>query len=315
MSKLEECVIKWQSTIHTVSSNVNIAIWTDNDLDGAGSALALLKVYKDKIKNLYIKDVSDYTFVGEFKGWVETNYDKYDVIFITDLFVPDELIPHVDRPKVVIIDHHQTHIDVKDRIKHAKTIIEPCTSCTKLIRQKFEKVLEGHVSLDLAELFDIIDDYDCYELKYPETLKLNAVYHSYNKPRTEKFIARFGGGINPFNLQELNAIKLSFNKLKDLIDTAEFFEGELKGCRVVSCVAEHSINEIAHYALKHFNADIAIVVIPKTQGVSFRKSKTCPIKLNKLSEIMCRGGGHEYAAGGKITDAFLKFTTTLKPCR
>ena len=53
LSKLEECVIKWQSTVHTVSSNVNIAIWTDNDLDGAGSALALLQVYKNKVNTAH----------------------------------------------------------------------------------------------------------------------------------------------------------------------------------------------------------------------------------------------------------------------
>lgn len=316
LSQYEECVIKWQSTVHTVSKAMNVAIWTDNDLDGAGSALALKHVYKDKIKNLFLKDVSDYTFIGEFKGWVETNYDKYDVIFITDLFIPDELIPYVDRPKVVIIDHHQTHIDVRGRVKHAKCILETCTSCVKLIQQKFKSVLDGQLSPELLKLFQLIDDYDCYELKYPETLQLNAVYHSYNRPKSEKFITRFETGIKPFNLQELNTIQLINRKFDELIETAEFYEGRLKGYKVVSCVAEHSINEIASYALSKFDADISIVVIPKTQSVSFRKKKVgCDIKLNKLSELLCGGGGHEYAAGGKITEAFLNFTRILKPCK
>ena len=77
-------------------------------------------------------------------------------------------------------------------------------------------------------------------------------------------------------------------------------------------MASNSINEVAHYCIKKLGADIAIVVIPFSMSVSFRKNKeTCSIKLNKLAEALCDGGGHEYASGGKITDKFLAFTKSL----
>jgi oligoribonuclease NrnB/cAMP/cGMP phosphodiesterase (DHH superfamily) len=290
---------------------VKIAIWTDNDLDGACSALALRHVYKDKAEEIYIREVSDYEIVGCLKGWIDTNYDNYDLIFITDLFVPDELIPYVDKKKVVIIDHHLSHLEVKDRYKVASVCIHTYPSCVRLIQDKFKKVL-SNISQPLTALFDIVNDYDSYQLKFSETLKLNAVYHSFNKPKIDKFISRFENGFDAFNVQEQNAIKLYFNKLKDQLERAEYFEGTLKGYKVVSCVADFGINEVAHNAIKKFKADIVFIVMLNTQSVSIRKNKdTCDINLAKLAELLCNGGGHQYAAGGKITDKFLAFTKTL----
>lgn len=293
---------------------MNIAIWTDNDLDGAGSAFALKCLYGDKA-NIMIREVNDHEFTGVFKGWQEQNYYNTDLIFITDLFVPDDLLPYVDRGKVVVIDHHKSHVDVKSRYKVAKNIIEECSSCTNLILEKFKSGLKDKITPEQYALFRIIDDYDSYQLKFGETLKLNAVYHSFNKPKVSKFIDAFKDGLREFNTFEQNAIKLYFNRYKEQIDNAEFFTGDIKGFKVVSCCASAAINEVAHHALKQYNADIAIIVMPKTQSVSFRKNKSsCTIHLNKLAELLCNGGGHEYAAGGKITENFLNFTKTLTPC-
>lgn len=290
---------------------MKIAIWTDNDLDGAASALALKLIYKHKADTFFIKDTNDHDLVGYIKGWITQNYELYDRIFITDLFVPDELIPYIDKPKVVVIDHHTSHIEVSHRYKNATVCIQAYTSCVKLIWDKFNK----NRAIDNPEidtLFNIVDDYDSYQLKYNETLKLNAVYHSFNKPRVDKFIERFEEGFNDFNIQEQNAIKLYYNKLKDQLNTVTYYTGSLKGYKVVSCCADFAINELAHFSLKKFNADIAFIVMPNTMSVSIRKNKDrCDINLAKLAEILCDGGGHVYAAGGKITDKFLNFTKTL----
>ena len=45
----------------------------------------------------------------------------------------------------------------------------------------------------------------------------------------------------------------------------------------------------------------------KIGTVSFRKLKTCSVHLGKLASALCDGGGHEYAAGGKVCDKFLDF--------
>lgn len=290
---------------------MKIAIWTDNDLDGAGSALVIKHFYKNKAE-LTIKEVNDFEFPGLYKGWYQKEESEFDKIFITDLFIPEDILDLVDSSKVIIIDHHQSHLDVKDRYKKAKVIINLEGSCTKLIVDKF-KITD--LNSEQVKLVNIVNDYDSYTLTYPESLKLNAVYHAFNKPKVDKFIDRFEKGFTNFTPLELNAIKLYFNKYKNAIESSQFYIGEVKGFKVVSTFADTAINEIAHYSLKKFSADISIVVNLNTKNVSFRKNKTtCNLPLDKLANALCDGGGHEYAAGGKVTDKFVSFTKNLKLC-
>jgi hypothetical protein len=53
----------------------------------------------------------------------------------------------------------------------------------------------------------------------------NAIYRTYNSPRTIKFIEAFKDGHRPFNAKEQNAIKLYYNRYKETIDTTDVFLG------------------------------------------------------------------------------------------
>ena len=165
----------------------------------------------------------------------------------------------------------------------------------------------------IFESVKIIDDYDFYTLKYKQTLELNAIYSSYTKPRFQTFIKDFKNGIRPFTIQEQNAIKLYFNKLKDIVQ-GDCYRGMIKEYFVISCFADYAVNEVAHFMLKKYNADIIFIVNVNSKAVYIRRSKNCNAKLDVLSKLLCDGGGHEYAAGGKITENFLKFTKTLNKC-
>jgi oligoribonuclease NrnB/cAMP/cGMP phosphodiesterase (DHH superfamily) len=71
------------------------------------------------------------------------------------------------------------------------------------------------------------------------------------------------------------------------------------------------INDICDHLLKTYNSDIVFFVNTNSSHVSFRKKKTCNVNLAKLAEFLCGGGGHEYAAGGKITEKFMNFSKQL----
>lgn len=289
---------------------MNVKVFTDNDLDGACSALLLAEVHKND--NISITEIIDATFYDTVKAWAATNIN-YDVVYVTDLFVPDSVLPLLDNKKVVIIDHHKSHIDVKDRYKEAKVVMKEETSCSKLIYELFAKKLT-HLKPSHKRLVDIVDDYDCYQLKYADTLKLNAVYRGYNRPRVDRFIESFKSGMREYTAPELGSINIFFKKLKAHLEDVQMYHGEIKGNKVISFFCDFAINEVAHFLLKKTGAQVAIIVMPRIGAVSFRKrDKNCDIKLNKLAEILCEGGGHEYAAGGKITDKFLEFTKLLKP--
>ena len=296
---------------------MRICVWTDCDLDGAGSALLLKFFYKDRYTTFEIREVQKHRisdFVGEFKGWYK-DIDWYDKVFITDLHVPHELTELVDNEKFVIIDHHKSFVEeVKSRFQKAKTIVQQHTSTTDLIYTKFKIKDNVEFTDDLKLLVNTINDYDCYDLKLPNSISLNAIFNSYNYPRVEKFIDNFESGYRQFNIHEQNAVKLFFKQLKDQLQTTEYYRGNIKSYSVVSCFCNFAINEMAHFTLKKYNADIVILVNTVTNQVYFRKAKGCTAALDVLANKLCEGGGQEYAAAGRITDTFLNYTKLLTPC-
>ena len=296
---------------------MRICVWTDCDLDGAGSALLLKFLYRDKYTTFDIKEVRKdkiNDFAGEFKGWY-ANIDWYDKVFITDLYVPKEITELVDTEKFVIIDHHKTFVEeAKDRFKKAKTIIQLHSSTTDLIYNKFKISEIQAFTSQHKELIDAINSYDIYDLRTPTPIKLNSVFNSYNYPRVEKFIENFKDGLREFNIHEQNAVKLFFKQIKDQLQTTEYYRGNIKSYSVVSCFCNFAINEMAHFTLKKYNADIVILVNTVTNQVYFRKAKGCTAALDVLANKLCDGGGQEYAAAGHITDTFLNYTKLLTPC-
>jgi oligoribonuclease NrnB/cAMP/cGMP phosphodiesterase (DHH superfamily) len=288
-----------------------ILIITDNDLDGACSALLFKHILSTYDGSVEIIEVADSNISSKMKYYYERSH-LYKKIIILDLYIPDNIANIVDIAKTTIIDHHESHLKVKDRYSHAKVIIENAPSTAILIYKLFKAKLES--KKELIQLIEIVNDYDSYELKTKDSLKLNAIYSSYNNPRVDNFISSFYDGMRPYNQQELNAIKIYFNKFNEQIHKP-LYKGFIKDYSVIGVFADFAINEVAHYFLKKTNYDICIVVNLASQHVSFRKKKTCPAKLNILAEALCNGGGHEYASGGKINNKFLQFANTLQICQ
>ena len=122
-------------------------------------------------------------------------------------------------------------------------------------------------------------------------------------------------GKRNFSVQELNEIKLYFLKYKDQLQSTEFFEGTLKGFKVVSCVTTEYYSEFISYMLQQHAASIAIIVDPQAKHVLFQKNDACSVDIYKLTDILC--GGYtmqDTIVVGKLTKPFLTFTKTLKPC-
>jgi len=290
---------------------VNIQVWTDTDLHGAGATLVLKWLYKDA-KTFSINDVTEYTFTGKFKGALQT-LDHYDRVYIVDLDLTSEQIKLADRDNVVIVDIHKNHINNKSLYKKAKVILEDHPSTPDLIYDKFSNHLQ-HLTDKQLLMIEYIGTYDWYNTKYKESLKLNAIYYNLNSPKTENFISAFSDGFRDFTIHEKNAIKLYFKKFKDQIDTGQVFTGMIKDYSIVATFANYAINELAHFLIKKYNTDISIIVNTQAKTVSFRRSKEADVDVSILATKLCEGGGHAAAAGGKITEQFANLTKTFVPC-
>jgi len=71
---------------------------------------------------------------------------------------------------------------------------------------------------------------------------------------------------------------------------------------------DHNINEVGYEVINRYGVDICFIVNLRTKSVSFRRSKECDINVAKLAKVLCNGGGHASAAGGKLTDEFLSLS-------
>ena len=290
---------------------MNILVWTDNDLDGAGSALAIKWLYNSKAKTFLINEVSESTISGKFKGVLGT-LDHYDKIFILDLDLQPDTIQVVDKENVVVIDHHASHVKNKHLYKNAKAVIEEFPSCAGLIYQKFKTALT--LTDQQKQLINNINDYDCYNISNVDSLKLNAIHRNLNNPKAEKFIDLFFEGFREYTVLEKNSIKLYFKKFKEQIQNAQIFKGKIKNYDVIATFGDYAINEVAHFLINKHNADIGIIVNTKAKTVSFRRHKGCDVDVSILAKNLCNGGGFAAAGGGALTEQFANLTKTFAPC-
>ena len=289
---------------------MHILIFTDSDLDGAGSALLLKEVFTGH--EVIIVETSEYRILNEFKNRWNT-LDHFDKIFVCDLSLNEEQAIAINRDNVVVVDHHETHSKFVEQYTKAKAVVTPYSSCTKLIFEKFKTKL--NVTPEKEALVDLIDQYDSWSFDFPREMdpaRLNAIYYGYNKPKAEKFIESFKEGLREYTPQEKGAIKLHFKRFVEQLENPKF-AGMIKDFKVVSTFVAAQVNEVANYMLDKYDADVAIMVNLDLKVVSFRKKKGVQLNLGKLAEKLCDGGGAHNLAGGKLTDTFASFTKKLTP--
>ena len=295
----------------------DIFIFTDCDLDGAGSYLTF-KWFTGKDIPYKVTRVAD--FRDCFSVWYNKNGNLYDQIYILDLDVSD-YIDIVDKKNVTIIDHHKTHVDKKHLYKNANCIIKKYTSCTKLIYKTLSQLLPKASLTDAQKLIILyIDDYDSYQLKHDSSYCLNLLFWNYQGNRLNKFMDNFGNGFNGFSDNEKKIIKFYKNKLQHIIQNLNVHVASnvpIFGakCKLVSVFADECINEVADHIIKNYKSDIGFVVNLTSNHVSIRRSSKCDVDLGKLAQKIIKGGGHEDAAGGIITKDFLSFSKIFSPMK
>lgn len=286
--------------------------FTHSDLDGCVSYM-LLKWAFPKLDIPYVKTTARY-FRSEFTGWlVNNNLEDYDKVFIFDLDIAEHK-DLIDKPNVVIIDHHKSHEVAK--YEKATAVVKEYTSAAKLVYKAFTKLYKLELTDAQKKLILLTDDFDSYTLQLKDSIKLNMVFWGTNKS-FDSFMVNFNAGFNGFSLEQQNIIKFSYKEIEQIKETMPVYYGKIdiqgKPREVYASFAETHINDVADILFDTYKADIAIVVNNKLNHVSFRRApKLEDISLIKLTQTLVDGGGHEYASGGEITDKFINFTKLLK---
>ena len=294
---------------------LKVAIWTDVDLDGAASYLVLKWLLEKGSYKTTLFTCNSSKLRSEFVKWLEHNkVSDFDKIFILDLdaSIISDLI---DYKNVTIVDHHASHIAKNIKYTCANVHVKECDSTAQLLYETFKSKYEPFITSDQKKLILHVSDYDSYKLALKASKKLNCLYWTFNGNRVETFANAFKGGFSGFTQMQENAIALYNKKAKEVIDNLQTFCGDINGHKVISTFCKTAHNDVADYLISNCDAQIVILVNQDAKTVSFRKSPTCLVDLSSIAAKLCDGGGHESAAGGKITENFLLFTKTLKPCK
>lgn len=298
----------------------DIHVFTDIDLDGTGSLLALHWALKLRPGEIPFKGSTVSNFRKEFLKWAEddsiANY-KRNYFLDLDTSTCADLIDTSNT--VCIIDHHLTHVNaIKNKpYKNATAHVVETTSCAKLVYAHFKPTLTSAQKYFLA----LADDYDSYKFKLPETYDLNCLYtntqKTLDKTRQHKFLERFYEGFDSFTSQEREIIKQHKAERDAVLKNLQIFSGTISigktPYKIVGTMSTKFVNEVCDFLIREHKADIVFSMNTNNQHVSWRKNKeTCPVDLSVLAAKLSEGGGHEYAAGGKVTPTFMEFTKQLK---
>lgn len=288
-----------------------ISIWTDIDLDGAMSRLMFMWLYPKA--EFDFNCARSTTLKDEYLNWQKTHkLGDYDRVIFADLDTRD-IEKYIDEDNVEIYDHHESHVnDSADRYKHIKVKRITNNKCAATAIYNEHKELLTHLTHEQVKLLVLVADYDSYTLKYKESLNLNIVYWGYTGNRIEKFCADFKNGFSGFTQHQNNSIIIYYKKLESLIAELDIYTGRYKDYTAACCFCTTAHNDIASYVIKATGAQIAMLINPKTQTVSFRKrEEDVKISMADIAYDLCRGGGHDGAAGGPITEEFLEYTKTF----
>ena len=166
-------------------------------------------------------------------------------------------------------------------------------------------------------MIGLADDFDAHTKKTPLSNDLNIVFHNTNN-KVDSFIVNFRQGFKNFDKFQKNIIDF-YKKDRDayLNEDRTVYRGKLtiKGVdyKVISVIGKEYIQEMSDYLLEKYDVDIVFIVVLDYDKVCVRKKDSCPVDLSKLAEKLLDGGGHPAASGGRMSEAFVSFTKTLKP--
>lgn len=279
-------------------------IFTDADLDGSCSYLCVSWLLGNV--NLDYKVTTVKNFENDFTEWSSQNsIESYKKVFILDINTTK--FKHlIDKPNVIIVDHHADH--TPETYQHAINILKVTTSTVDLLRNTLLKSYK--FTDEQRRLIDIVDDYDSYTLKYPQSILLNTLFWQFKGDRLAQFVSGFSQGFIDFNAQQKKIIYLQLKKLQDHLQSNPVFSLKDNNITIGSIFGDFAINELADHVLKKVKADVSIVVNTRLKRIYLRRNKQSNVNLGKVAEQLTGviGEGHDNACSVPITDLFIENT-------
>jgi hypothetical protein len=220
-----------------------------------------------------------------------TPYDKYDVVFVTDIYPTNEDVI-VQPSKTIILDHHDSARHLHSPKKMRFVVPEHCGA---FLTKRFIETT-CHVNLGyLDNLVHVVNDYDLWILHNPKSKFLNELYGRYREVRWRR---RFFQGCTRLTPEETQYLRQRMRDYKATWESLEVYDlPKAKACLIT---ASEFINDIADDLIAKEGYKLIFMYNPKSDHMSVRH-KIAGMHMGNMLRELALGGGHEYAGG--LTDS------------
>lgn len=238
--------------------------------------------------------------------------DKYDLIYIVDLNVSDEMADYINnnyKDKIKIYDHHESKINLnKYSFEHVIVEQNGKKECgTTLYYNHLKELTNNSILLkkSIIKMIELVRQNDTFdftdELK-EEAFKFASLYNIYGR---ENYINHFIEYIKNnddfiFSGIELELVKIEEDRVKRYIEEKlkNVKKAKINNINVGIVFAESNRSQLGHAIVDNMpDIDIA-VVINVDRSVSYRASKE-EVDTNVIA-IPNGGGGHKHASGSPL---------------
>ena len=235
--------------------------------------------------------------------------DNYDLIYIVDLNVSDEMANYINnnyKNKIKIYDHHESRINLnKYSFEHVVVEQNDKKECgTTLYYNHLKELTNNPILLKksvikMIELVRQNDTFDFTDELKEEAFKFASLYNIYGR---ENYINHFLEYIKNnddfiFSGIELELVKIEEDRIKRYIEEKlkNVKRAKINNINVGIVFAESNRSQLGHVIVDTMSDIDIAVVINVDRSVSYRASKE-EVDTNVIA-IPNGGGGHKHASG------------------
>ena len=293
---------------------INKKVWnlTHEDLDGAACSILLKNVFSSVV----VEAVQYYELGKRLEEISNTVgfFNQYDAIYLTDLNLEAQHITKITtmlqvsnyQGELVILDHHEDSCFLHNPENNFYVVPGICAAT---ITKEFLGTLTNDKMSYLDEFVTLTNDYDLWEMKYPQSKQLQLLYTAMVtdspdgiKQGFNKFLQTYHKGIsfNHLDNNDLQIIRKYENTINNMWDSLEVDVIPNTKIAMIGVAKKHS-NEMCHRILEsNVGIDVVINFNPRGAAASVRASERVNgMNLPSVIDAVFPygGGGHKLAAG------------------
>jgi oligoribonuclease NrnB/cAMP/cGMP phosphodiesterase (DHH superfamily) len=285
-------------------SSLRVILFTHDDMDGSGPAIIAKKFFGDRVKVVHCSNDTVNNKIQKFMDKKE--YENYDLVFIADISVNEELAKQIDnliRDKVFLFDHHQTALNLAE-YDWAEVVVKYHNGKAASGTSLFYDFMRTHYDIPKCDHFvDLIRQYDTWEWFANNNLDAKRLANLFSIYGLSEFVRRYTSlDISEFEFSEVEnqILDMEAKRIQTYMDEAckSLMPYEFDGYKVAVTFAELYTSELGNYICNnHPEYDLALI-INLGRSVSLRTVRD-DVDVSAIAKKF-GGGGHRKASGFPI---------------